>query len=136
MNYQLKSKIRELYSDIKFWTEEVLPESKHPERVLERITNIKKEIRRKYFYSSQNAKEFESCKKFEFYRDDGYTFIQYQKVQFDSYEEANDICDEYYRDHQVCSMYDCTGERFVSSIRFAHMRDNIYLVRIVWEIDL
>ena len=34
------------------------------------------------------------------------------------------------------SMYDCTGQPFVSSIRFAHMRDNIYLVRITWGIDV
>ena len=136
MNYQIKSKIKDLYSDIKFWKEEVLPESKQPEKILEKIASIKKEIRRKYFYSAQDAKEFESCKKFEFYRDDGYTFIQYQKVQFDSYERAKEICDEYYRDHQICSAYDCTGERFVSSINFAHMRDNIYLVRIRWGLDV
>lgn len=136
MDIRNKEKINELYKELKFW-KEFIPEANNPARAEEIMKCIRKEIRREYKRYSKQAREFAACERFCYVKDEyGYYNVEYRKVIFDNREEAAEWCDEYYQNHQVYSMYDCTGEYFVSGISFAHMRDNIYLVRIAWGLDL
>lgn len=99
------------------------------------LTSHKRLLRHKYREYAAKASEFEYCDRFAYADDDGGS-VEYRKVEFDSREKCADACTQYYYDNQIYSLYDCTGQRFVSSIRFAHLRDNLYLVRIEWRLDV
>ena len=137
MDIRTKEKIMEYYKELNFW-KEFLPEAKNPERAKEIMKCIRKEIRREYKRYSKQSREFAACERAYYTLDEyGYYCTEYRKYTTDmSREEMEEWCEEYYREHQVYSDFDCTGQYFVSSIRFAHMRDNIYLVRIAWGLDL
>lgn len=135
MNYTQKE-IRELHQHI-LTLKEVKSKSKRPEIVEDFIREYKKKIRNLTKKIVRDAAEFESFDRAYYVQEDGFYNVEYHKYKTDmSREEMAEWCREYWEYHQVRSMYDCTGQRFVSSICFAHMRDNIYLMRITWGIDL
>ena len=135
MNYKTKQEIKGQYKALNLVYK---CQQEHPEYEWDDIVSgIKKEIRREYKRASKLAREFAACEHFVYYSEDGQTITEYRKYTTDmSREEMREWCEEYYKDNQVYSAYDCTGQRFVSSINFAHMRDNIYLVRITWGLDV
>ena len=97
---------------------------------------LKKELRSIIKKQADQAVKYEECDEYVYFREDGETIVEYRKCWFENFEEACEWCSDYYSDNQVHSMYDCTGQRFIRSIRFAHMRDNIYFIRIVWGLDI
>ena len=138
MNERTKKIVRDRYREIRLF-KSIMPTELHPERIREHIHECKMEIRKAIKVGNRydHAREFASCDRFIYYKDDGQEVVDYRKYKTDmSREEMAEWCREYWEDNQVRSMYDCTGQRFVSSIRFAHMRDNIYLVRITWGLDV
>ena len=135
MNYTQKE-IKELHQRI-FTLKEIKNRSKRPEVAEDLIREYKEKIRNLTKKIVKDAAEFESFDRAYYVQEDGFYNVEYRKYETNmSREEMAEWCREYWEDHQVRSMYDCTGQPFVYSIRFAHMRDNIYLVRITWGIDL
>ena len=136
MDYRTKKEIKELYQAINMLSR-IKNESNHPKLVEEYIHEMRLKIRSMIKRANRDSREFAACDRFVSYSEDGLTITEYRKYATDmNREEMAQWCREYWEDHQIHSMYDCTGQRFVSSIRFSRMRDNIYLVRIVWGLDV
>lgn len=135
MTYSARQHLIDKYKELKFW-QELLPEARKPDKAREIIIELKREIRHAYKKYNAQAQELESCDRLYNTFDDGQYCTEYRKCRFDNIDDAREYCNEYYWDHQVYSMYDCTGQRFVHSICVAHMKDDVYLVRISWGIDI
>jgi hypothetical protein len=100
------------------------------------IQYLKKDLRKLIKNECKKVKDLESCDKSIYYSESGETWTEYIKVEAFSRQDLAEELREFHRQHQVYSMYDCTGQHFVISTKFAHIRDNIYLVRIMWGIDV
>ena len=133
MNYQLKADIKALYGAILFVKEYLKNDA---QRLKDCLKSMKSELRMK---NKKLVKEYENFRLFnEFvrYREDGESKVVFLKTDFIDDQEAEDWCDAFYEYNQICSPYDCTGQWFCSSIRWAHMKDNIWLVKIRMNCDV
>lgn len=133
MYYQAKADLKALYGAILFVKEYLKNDT---QRLKDCLKNIKTELHLK---NKGLVKEYEDSRLFnEFirYSEDGETKVGYFKMEFEDREEAKEWCIDYYEGNQICSPYDCTGQWFCSSIRWAHMKDNIWLIRIRMNRDV
>ena len=133
MNYsEIKQDISTLRAYQKFCQEKNLSEF-----LSDNVKEMKQRIRRKLRLLKQNAHYEETMDNFYGdYSEDGCSYTEYQKISFFNREHAEDWTEEIYKENQIYSDYDCTGEFFISGIRFAHMHDDLYLVRIRWSRDV
>ena len=133
MDPKTKADLKALYGAVLFIKEYLKNDT---QRLKSCLKNIKTELHMK---NKRFVKECEDSRLFnEFirYGEDGETKVGYFKMEFEDRERAEEWCIDYYEGNQICSPYDCTGQWFCSSIRWAHMKDNIWLVKIRMNLDI
>ena len=126
--------IKKTISNLRFY-QKVAKETDAFDLAAHLITEIKQSLRRKFRAAVNIASPYTEMTRLHTMLSD-YSDVIYVKQRFDSYDEAKDYCNKLYEDNQICSAYDCTGQLFISNIRFAHMKDNVYLIRTVWSRDV
>lgn len=134
MNYFDKEYLKLKYQQLNIYTK-CLPIVANHELGKLQIEQCKREIRQKYKQLKNQAIEFECCNRLIYEKDEVYG-TEYIKCKFDNIDDAREYCNDTYWANQVYSQYDCTGQRFISAIQVAHMRDDVYLVRIAWSFDI
>ena len=133
MDYQAKADIQVLYGAILFVKEYLKDDT---QRLKDCLKNIRTELHLKNKGLVKKYEDNRLFNKFVRYRKDGESKVGYFKMEFEDREAAKEWCIDYYEGNQICSPYDCTGQWFCSSIRWAHMKDNIWLIKIKMNLDV
>ena len=133
MYYQLKADLKALYGAVMFVKEYLKNDE---QRLKDCLKNIKTELHEKTNKLNKKLENFRLLNEFVRYREDGESKIIFLKMDFVDDQEAEAWCDSFYDYNQINSPYDCTGEWFCSTIRWAHMKDNIWLIRICMNLDV
>ena len=133
MNYTYNHKIRSLYKDLAFVQR--LSITSDLRGLKELIIERKLELRKAIAEAKNAAKQYASLQEFE-YQDGSDSIVSYAKMEFEDAQEAKEWCNSYYEANQIRSPYDCTGSWFCYSIRWAHMKDHTWLIRVRMNRDV
>lgn len=133
MDCQTKADIKALYGAILFVKEYLKNDI---QRLKDCLKNMKSELHMKNKRLIKEYEDFRLFNAFVRYREDGESKVVFLKTDFIDDQEAEDWCNDYYEGNQICSPYDCTGQWFCSSIRWAHMKNNIWLIKIRMNRDV
>ena len=102
----------------------------------EEIIRVKRDLRRELQRYKVWGELFENCELFKSMDDDWQTTHESYIKHADSREEMQEWADRLHEDNQIHSIYDCTGKRFIISVRFAHIENDKYRVRVTWGLDV